>query len=276
MYKYLLIAITLCFAFFSSGCEEEISGVSLPYEELLVINCMPTVGEPHIIIDITRTLPPLEDYDRSKAYVNDAVVTMEVNGVEYTAGSGTEGLYAIPYSVKSGDKIKLNVKWKNKTAYASTIVPEVPVIDSLNYRVEEQNEWGYYQKYLIVYAYLQAKHPEVCYQGMYGHSTYDYYDEDYSNIANYESRNSKGTVRVRTMSYMIWDNYPNISEIIDNYVYSVDAYDNQYYPFAKTYYKSYYGGDMFESNGTNPIWNIKGDGIGLFVARAKSIQLKLE
>jgi hypothetical protein len=133
----LAASLVLC----CSGCISEVTNPgALPFEEKIVIRGLLIAGEPVQNIQISRTIPILNDLSDSAFAVRDAQATIAANGREYplTLQQGADvdstrqrSLYeAKNLLVQEGQQYTITVQWNGKTATANTTVPTKPVLAS--------------------------------------------------------------------------------------------------------------------------------------------------
>jgi hypothetical protein len=250
-----------------SGCEQTVENPELPYKEQLVIRAVLEAGKPVDNIEITRTLPLLESYSIDKALVKDANAVIKVGDTTYTLIFDN---YSEKYKCESlipevGKKYFLEVKSKNITATAWTIIPEQVEPDKFSYKrqfIETNNgEWS--DKFWEYRIFAEYK-PQVgaSYLSASG------YDNDIYRNYSYEIKRSKdtmsnGKISQEIFSYTTYDT-SNFEYDIKYYWCSIDAFDSQFYYYYITRWEGNSGDDIFGTTGLNVRGNIIG-GIGVFI-----------
>jgi hypothetical protein len=260
---------------------EDVGG--LPYEEKIVIRGVLKPGKPvqyEDAIQISRTLPPLEAFTAEKAVLRDAEAVITSDGNQYildfhpTAVSG--GYYENnELIIEAGKTYTLTVKWRGKTAFATTYVPEEPVYQELKLDYEKRK---YYPNnvptvfdYPIVKTLITPR-PNECYSitanlvekrdTISGGTNIGQFEE----VCRSEETNSAGFVPVRTdvpaSTYGRSGGEPLLRQG-DSVFVQVFAFDKAFYDYFLT--RGNNNNDGFFSNPSNVQWNVKGDGIGMFI-----------
>lgn len=264
-YSVLLLVSALIL----TSCEENVTGVELPYKEELVVRCILEEGIQPNNIRIERTLPPLEDYSVEKALVTDAnaIISDGTNNYSLTYSNGY--YYSNDLIPLTGKEYTLTVKWKGKTATARTSIPKKVNFTKVEFdKKTSYNEWGNGTE-VKFYTWVDAEPNSVYIGGIasfWGSNTW------YSgSISQYSERNSEGKVKVMfeeiIFSDMTMDSIDIVNYIRDNY-YVVEAYEKEFYPYFITKYNGEQSNEIFGTSGTNVEWNIKGDGIGMFIGKS--------
>ncbi len=268
MKKIKIIYISALFAislFFIQSCENVIDG-QLPYQEKLVIKCILEEGKPTDNIFIVKNLPPMYTEYYNKDTPPDIIIKNAVGYIsdseksyplEYVANTTYKAVGLIP---KEGVTYKLSVSWNGHTATGQTNVPAKPEIISVILK-EAQHQQNYYGTIAeIKFKGLR----NVSYIAETYHITQEYDKSGYYNYGN---------------AVMIRNNASSDTSIV-NAVDIMDYYTNSYasinvlvFPpeFLDFYDSKYSGGNspdgIFSTSGINVKWNIKGDGIGLFLGK---------
>jgi hypothetical protein len=160
-----IVLLSLCAVFMGSmvlqSCASTvIDGATLPAQEKIVVSGIIVAGQPIRNIEITRTIPPLDTFLVSKTLINDAQVTITVDGrtIPLTlqtptgrvpldssgrpiAGFDVEASkYEAPTLIPEGGKTyTLTINWNGKRATATTLVPlppDVRAFDPLVWRID--------------------------------------------------------------------------------------------------------------------------------------------
>lgn len=256
------------------GCEQEIENPELPYEEHLVVTGFLYNDSNTVAIMVSRTLPLTEKFTIEKAVIKNATVTITTLDGDIALHYDSVLYKYIASDIKPqvGKNYSLRVEWQGKVATATTALPQPPEVLAAYY-TQELDNGGRENEYKIILSYKVRNQPSTC----YGVVDWLYYDKrdtsswsffdrwSYSNNVNMEQVN-KDTVTLRRTIMGINTNLKGI-----NYA-RIFALDVAYYHFQN----SKYGNDndgIFGSAGTNPTFNIHGNGIGYFIGctRAKEI-----
>lgn len=265
--KLRSLLLCCCLALAGMACEEIVDDPgALPYHEKLVIRGVLENNKQLDTITITRTLPPLDDYNEEQAIVRNALVLVRHDGVTDTLPDRGNSRYFKPgITIRSGSVYELTVEWNGKRATAVTTIPQQPVIQSAR-KVEDSDPFDGRSNYLE--ATVTARSTEV-----YGAtSRYRYPPPDEHIVTSssflYEVKRptSDGqTLAVRSYSY--WDEVTGIEYII------VHSYDAPFYDYYTSLDQD--SGELFGASGRQVKWNIRGDGIGMFIGMASSEEFRV-
>jgi hypothetical protein len=121
---FLLITVALYFI----GCSNNTP--TSPNSKLIVVRGYLYAGEPVQDIQITGTLPLGSEETKAPA-INNAQVSLVKDGVSYdlVSSPGDSGYYFYDggdLTVNAGDEFRIEVRYQNEDAYATTIVPQAP------------------------------------------------------------------------------------------------------------------------------------------------------
>jgi hypothetical protein len=253
------ILFTLIASVFIISCENTLNDYSLPYDKKLVIDCVFHEGNiiNHVFIGVTQ--PPLGDDNSVNIDTAELIAYIEHNGNKYhfKKHSPEQTFDELPryfidsgeYIPRAGDIVKLYIEWKGLIATAETEIPPTPEITGM-YHEEAPGNDGYPEDYKSYDVYFKVKPAgEFVY---FGKEVY-YYIEDFE-PKKWDQVEEDGNLEI----YM-GRTYPG-----DNRIFIVDVIDKQFYPYFLTY--DFEGDfDIFSTSGNQVDWNIKGDGIGLFL-----------
>ncbi len=271
--KIILISALPLLLALLGACEETIDGVNLPYKEQLVVRCILETGKPLDGVAIERTLPPQGSTIDSMAWVRDADARISCEGREYKLEYDSAGLYSCRGLVPAaGKSYSLNVRWKGMACTASTHMPLLPEKYTLDTAAYPDIYGLYTVDYLILFKPVED---QVCYMGscqQYGKGNYmcdtSIRYPDYYTI--YLNRNAGADGLVRVVMASTFASLPD-KESIKNTVIDflrLEVYDVQFYAYYSTKGRGMEGDDIFGPRGENPIWNVKGDGFGVFAGRS--------
>lgn len=289
-YSQVLCSCALCCLLFS-GCTP--AQPELPYEEKIVIRGLLDAGQLISDIQISRTIPALDEFSYEKIFVGDAKATISVDGQVYTMElqPRTSTSPLVPYRslyrapnlrVVSGKTYLLEVRWKNLVAQAQTFVPMPPQVDSVNALTSivriPNGTMPALDTVFESTAFLRARANEVYRVGTTLHdivsgrllSSRGFGDASFFPSALGTALTSN-TWRLTTATVQIMANQ------IQTRV-NIETYDGAYYQYYQTRSRSGQIG-LFSPGGPNIDWNVAGDGIGEFVGmtsiqRPATVRLK--
>jgi len=270
------ISLVLFFAIFFTSCEQEIENPDLLYEQKLVIEAFLFAGETPSRILVSMTKHPLAIMS-GQQFITDAEVTITVNGKSYRCETvGNSANYLCPeLIIEAGQTYHLTVRYRDMVATATTTVPDITV-DSVYYRTEQINEFWSSWTRVYVYTNLSSKNPFSC----YGFNVITYIDNNGNEQYNYhreamflsERKNNNYTSNV-LVKIDSWTSNSN-DWWLNNFRDTILICDPQMYDYYWTRGNNDDNWDLFGS-GSNPHWNVRGDGIGLFIGCIrKEIRIK--
>lgn len=268
MNRKIIILLSII-AILNISCEQTVTNVELPYVEQLVIDCIMDSGDLVDSVIITKTLPPLAKWEIEKTIVTDAKVTISDGTKIYELNYQNNFYNSKDLIAESGKTYYLTVEWKGKKATATTFVPYPIEIPEIKWDVREASDfWG--QWYEVTPYALVKPTKNVVYNSGYittyhsgGYPTYFY-------IARETDINADGLIKIDFFNGYYTENADinYIKQYFKDYVFVLHSYDKQFYQFFITRYNGQSGDEIFGGNSNNIQWNIKGDGIGLFIGRA--------
>jgi hypothetical protein len=278
-----VLLLILGLAAIATGCENVVPADDLPYVDHIVIQGYLHAGMPIDSIAITHTLPLSVQYNVEEAALKDATVAVAVEGRSLPLTYVGSGNFSDPTReiIVAGKEYSIDVRWNGMHAWASTRIPAPPALLSqsvINIRRDTEFYRDYYGE-LDTFVHFGGvlkigvqPIPGVTFGLMsdsimsvggrfYGSS--NYYGYDYRQLHRGEEPDSDGVVYLTEGV--------SLDPSVRQYRASVtvgDA-DEAYYDFLRTY-SNYDDNGVFGTAGTNPKWNVKGDGIGLFIGMAQT------
>jgi hypothetical protein len=279
----VLLAI-FCLALIAVGCENIVPADDLPYVDHIVIEGYLYAGEPIDSVAITHTLPLSNEYDKEAAALKTAVVVVSVDGRSIPLAYARNGIFKDPNRevIQSGKEYSIDVRWNGLHAWASTHIPVPPSIVS-----QAVNNIGFdtsiYRTYYggldtsitfggvlkmgirpvsgVAFGVMNDSITSVDGSTFYG--SRNYYGYDYSMLHRGDQQDSVGVISLAQDIYL--------SPFVNQYraYVLIGAIDEAYYDFLRMY-RNYDDNSVFGTAGTNPKWNVKGDGIGLFIGMAET------
>ncbi|MCS6807194.1 MAG: DUF4249 family protein [Bacteroidota bacterium] len=256
----------------------------LPFEEKLVIRGLLEAGQPLSDIQISKTIPPLEEFSYEKVFVGDARAQITVvDSISYALqlqpSSSTvatvpqRSLYYVPHvRVEAGKTYKINVQWKNLIAFAETRVPLPPLVDSAHVRISIVPQRTTLGTIVIdtvfeSVAWIRARAHEVYRVGTTLH--------DAASGRLLSARGFGEAVLARSAESIVvtsntWRSPSVAFSVLANRIQSrvnIQVYDGAFYRYYQTRNRSGQIG-IFSPGGPNIEWNVQGNGIGEFAGVA--------
>lgn len=257
------ITTTLLVALALASCEVPVD-VDLPHTERLVVDGFVGLTSDNSELRVLRTLPPLSKVDVSKMIVPDASVRIEWKGnvypLERSADSTT---FLLPDASTSWDDgiARLTVKGAGKTATASTRIPKRPAVLSTRV-VDTISTYGAPTTYLLVDLEVDT--------GTVVWSTDEYsFTGDRRPMSHYATKQiapSSSPSGRSTMRLVAFESYNGFMP--DSITISIFSADHVWDRYLRTPYGG--GEGLFGFSGTNPFFNITGEGIGLFIGASST------
>jgi hypothetical protein len=256
------------------GCEQIVEG-DLDYEEKMVLYGILENGGKIEGISITHTIPPLGILDTADNNIYNADVEITHNGTIYEATGKWDDefnwVYGIPEDIilGSGDLISIRAEWKNHLITAETYIPEMPVVDYLTGFLNSDQFDNFSSSYTM-YAYIENIDPEDYYIGGI-FITQESFNR--VNPATGKDGLNKEKILIADNDYYYKDDgsgdnkVDSIQEI--NELFSIEAYPADFFQYWSTRRDNDVYGDIFSSDGRNPIWNVRG-GLGVFFGRSRT------
>ena len=267
--------------------------LALSFEEKIVIRGVLKAGEPVRDIAISKSLPALSAISDSATAVYDATGTLSVNGrtfpliLQNNVQSGASLYTALnngaPIIAEAGAMYTLNVQWKGKSATAQTSVPAAPQVQDIGLLQREilsltsatyipgtqpvtttRRDTLFGAEISIIPLPETAYRASVYLADVRGNALTGSYDGSLvlsTNATNLASALVSGLLPLQTQAF---------SRIMPvRTIATVTAFDKAYYDYALTRSRGQQASNLFGgTNGENVIWNVSGDGIGLFIGVA--------
>jgi|GEM_PF-1218143 len=278
-YRLLLILLQLIsVSILFTSCEQILEDQRLPHEERLVVYSVLTPNE-KIKVFVSKTLPPLTN-NFVYSTLNDANVAIEVDGSKYKllliidSLEGNEEYYTTSnFQVESGKVYTLTVERNGKKVQGTTFIPQIPTIQSFwNTDSIKSTLIGNEVFYTVN---ISSKNLPNTYLFGYVHFNEDTIPLTANSIDFSEESYDVNTVTIddSTIVSMTVNVSPSVKKTEYARLVSMDvAY--KYY-ISSTDRRSG-GSGIFGSGGGNPIWNVSGDGFGLFIGVNQSFAIKIK
>lgn len=291
--KILSLFIGAYCLFLCTSCttpSSEAVDLTLDYQEKIVISGLIHSGDTIQNIWLSRTVPPLTEALEDSTSIPNANAILTVDGRAYTMQLqpqvqviGVEpkridkrSLFRVPGLIaQAGKSYTIRVRWKGLTAEATTTIPPVPPkIDSTRFAAELDGPIGV--RLAVLYAVFKPRQDE-CYQ-MVAQMKKKFLRNPFELPTFVSGRSDIVTTKNADANNIIDLKIPNLNFNVNNIdkfdsLYTGDiifyAYDLAYFDYQRSVARR--TNDLvFNIPTTNPKWNVKGDGIGLFVGVATS------
>jgi hypothetical protein len=287
----------MCFVMFAhvcTGCSDFINAnPDIPFDEKIVIQAYLQAGQPLDKIMLSMTKPVLQAGDTRPVYINDAEVFISVGGQTYRATSYTRvdtmlydkggsfavtigNAYRVPITVQPGATYRIEVRRQGLVATATTVVPFPPTMQSpvltafrsssvseIQFRFTAQVQYQPATATRFYGTLVRRRDSLVLFNGAQQNVKSEQpfiltRSTDNSSMQTAEQIiSSGGWIAMTPRSDMrITFVAQAIDEPFYSYYLSLDrSQDKDFEPFAI-------------GSGSNTLWNVKGDGIGLWIGMA--------
>jgi hypothetical protein len=265
MYKFNIIFSLLLIVILIPACEQATDESEFPYEAKLVIRGLIQEGEPINNIYIARTLPVPVKYQQKFAEINNASVGILTKDTLIALKYLNNSIYTTNgYIPKKGEKLTLIVQWEDKLATAETIIPNIGLISEPSLKSVNDNN----KIKLFIESIVLPYSKEV-----YGATWVTYYDngaiskegEDFLSIFKSGTIPGQQNINVSTMEL------PSNVSATANLGVRIHVYPPDFYDYFITQSSSKLSENIFSQSNANVRWNIKGDGIGMFIAKTDTL-----
>lgn len=247
------------------SCEQPLEDEEIPYELKIVVSGTLYPYQQVKDIYIGRTLPISYQYSSEFAELTDAVAAIECGGRYYPLRHTGKGLYANDTLItEPGKKYVLIVNYESKLATAETTVPTPGVINKLSLALKDIG--GVKENY--VNAQIKPAGDEV-----YAITWLIMLPNGFISKEAQEAPEVIGTSDLATVSVnsaIIPQYLINTSR--ENLAVRVHIFDKQFRDYFTTKPNSEVTDQIYGQTRSNVKWNIKGDGIGLFLGKRDMIQ----
>ena len=258
-FLYILLLTTLII----SSCDN-VSTVNpqLNYKEYIVVKSELKTNLDFEGVYITKTLPLNEPYDTNKAYVKDVIAYLMIDGVKIVPLHYFQGGYYKPYGnliPQTGETYELFASANNVSFYATTKIPQTPIIENLNY-VSKHIDVNVKSNSGEVYGAIWA----IVVPGT--QSAIDM-SNDFLSVVEAENSVLSPTTFLSTKD--LPDKYN--SDSYKNYrCAKVYAYDTPYLKYFQTKNNNQPVSNTFVQGGDQIIWNVQGENVfGMFIGVAE-------
>lgn len=262
-FKHLLIL--LCSAFIFISCEQPLQDEEIPYELKIVISGTLYPYQQVSDIYIGRTLPISYAYSDEFANLTDAVAAIECDGKYYPLKHTGKGLYANDTLItEPGKRYILIVSYENKLATAETIIPTTGVINRLSLSLKDIG--GTKENY--VNALIKPSSDEVYAVSWIIMLPNGFISKEADAVPEVMGTDDRSTITVN--SGIIPQHL--ITSSRENLAVKIHIFDKQFRDYFTTKPNSEVTDQVYGQTRSNVKWNIKGDGIGLFIGKREVIE----
>lgn len=249
MKKQLIILLLILTAMLSS-CDdlEQTVDAQLPYVEKLIIKGQfgakgqYGVDNQRISISVTKSLPPLEEISLEKVTIKDADCKVYYKDKVMKLIHQGKSIYVSEdtLTIEDGVEYRLEVKWKDKVATATTTIPRMPELISVEAEPYTKRGRTYYN-----YTFkFRSKD-----KGMLGLGD----GNSNSTLYRYDRIDKIDT------NYNIFFDDIGFNSAITRFAFSF--YDLQFYNYHITRYEGESDGGIFNNGGLNVKGNVKGENV---------------
>ncbi|MDB5035252.1 MAG: hypothetical protein JWQ98_2493 [Chlorobi bacterium] len=262
----LLLGSIIC------GCDSMVDPGEIEYQPRIVVNGVITVGERVDSIRFSRTLPLSRKYSEQEVGLDNVTARIETATGIYPLKPIGNGYYqATDLTPVAGREYHLLAQWEGEQVTATTVAPEIPTILRMTAELGTTINGARDPSIYMVTAYVRTHAHEVY---MLGCDSYDYWSGHQVFARNYPNwvpeRGDIDSNDVVSVSFLY--QRPDGDNVSYPAVGRVYAYDRAYYD----YWESSHSGDSrlelkdryLPAFSETVAWNIHGDGIGMFIAKA--------
>lgn len=264
--KKLLLIFFISFSFFFIGCEQTVEEEDFPYELKIVVRGIIEAGKPIKDIYIGRTLPVTVKYYKEYADLTDAAVAITVDDSVYILKHTSNGLYSLNNLIPvKGKKYILIAQWQDKRATAETVVPIAGTIiggSLINKTIDGKKTY-----YLESQVFPNNDEAYVTrWQALTINGNVAFESKEYGQCLK-KSASSQGNI-LRILSSEVSTSYISSSF---SFAVKFSVFDGAFYDYYITAGTNQVADAIFGQSNANVRWNIKGDGIGMFIAKTDTV-----
>lgn len=265
--KYITLFSIVLFCVVLSSCVEVIENPNLPFEERIVVY---GILEPNVPLElhINKTIPALTQ-NPTFAILRDANVQIESEGRVFTLFVKDSVYPNIVESyftsneliIQEGKTYNLTVRWNGKTVKSSTFIPYKPIVSSVWNSDTSNSDLVFLQAFRTN---ISAKNvPNAVIMGIIAdkdtikpfHDLF-FIDSPYELMDYNFSQDSTIVSFSRGLDDPFYSSYPYARLI---------AFDPAFLQYIRTLDGRNNNDGIFGGGGRNPVWNVTGDGLGLFL-----------
>ena len=272
----ILIGLIAVFSIILSSCETEVTGVSLPYEENIIVYGLFTAGELSDGLYIAKTVPPLDKPTIENSKITDAIITIKQNDKLINLVYDEILYYKTlePLIPQAGDTLELTIIWKGKEYKSTTYIPEKAEDKEVYFTYDiTKNPFGNSDYQINVLMNYRANTNDTYLIGNSYTSQIDTFLNYSTAIQGSDKLTNKNKISIGYM--YVFNDTTNINIknlLIENRINNglIEKLDKAFYNF---YISRFNGEDMssvFGTSGLNVKGNISNKGLGIFIGRNRS------
>lgn len=256
MKKLFLIIIT---SIFLISCESlEDVNQPIPYKEEFVTRGVLKAGKIFEGVSFTKTLPLYIEYKIELAELKNVIAYIKVDGIKviplnYIAN----GIYKPKTSLipEAGKTYELFASWNGRDVYAKTLVPYEPEIREVKF-----SSIGNEENFMTGKVTIRPGEIYGTSVALYDNGVTEWESD---NVHSLTTAASGGLELIRTPKIpKDYYNSPSYRSILTMHIF---AFDEQYFEYFKTQNANEPIKNAFSQGGGSIIWNVKGNGIGMFI-----------
>ena len=250
------------------ACEENTDSLELPYQERLVINgylqVQPSLEQ---IIHVSRTLPLNENNSSDKGIVRNAQVFLQFGDTVRQLMYEDDQYHIDGISIFAGRVYTVTVEWNGKRAWANTLAPFPPFIDTVIVGRHNTLDGPVYTAEALV-----TPHTGEIYMPIWDFASNDTLFTLISQTQGpltAEDVAEDGCIHFRFVFRL-----PSAPGPFEHLLFTCYSYDRPYYDYYISRGDPGFSGVPTYSYFTGPVrWNVQGEGIGLFVGQAMNVRV---
>jgi len=247
------------------SCEQPLGDEEIPYELKIVVSGTLYPYQQVKDIYIGRTLPISYSYSEEFGALGDANAVIECEGKYYPLKHTGKGLYANDtLTSEPGKRYVLIVSYENKLATAETKLPGAGVINKLSLALKDIG--GVKENY--VNAVIKPHDDEVYAVSWIFMLPNGFISKEATEVP--EVTGSRDHAALTVNSAVIPHYLINSSR--ENLAVRIHIFDKQFRDYFITKPNSEITDQIYGQTRSNVKWNVKGDGIGLFIGKMELVQ----
>ncbi len=266
------------------SCVQDVTTPDLPFVEQMVVSGFVYADSSEVCVSVSRSLPLNATYSFEAASVANAAVTVTgPQGSVTLQYDSARYCYRAPLQATVGSHYSLHVVWNGHDANATTVVPDKPVISDLLAVRTTTSDRGTRTRIQYTVAFQPNANSAFCVSNSaYVINLADSSASDtlasYRGLPNFRNVIS-GKPADTTLTIVGnaqqpggqgFGGSPNVLDSAQFALLKFNALDLAYYDFWKTF-RNTRNVSILGSFGTNPLYNIKGGAIGVFIGVSPTV-----